>query len=341
MLSEKTVIGLDIGTDSIKMVELKHGKSGYEFLTYGIGKHNLSLEGYWDRTKLRQVSTIVLDIINSGNFSGVKTVMSVQSKDVYVSTMDFDLGMTKDQIKVEINKQAPYFLPYPKDEMRLSWTVIKTDPRIAQYTGKQRVIINALPDFVIDNSKNLLEHVNLDGAALENQSISQIRAALSPDNGNTILMDIGGRHTTFSIVVDGILRSSSHTAVGSDLINKELSSHLGIDDITSEYFKRDLGLINLFQLPKPLQDCLTSLHGELQSFVDLNKKISQNPNKVVMTGGGLLTPGIMQFFRQFPIPVYAANVLRNVYVPDMYRPYVFPIVNQLSTAIGLSMRSDI
>ena len=222
--SNKAIIGLDIGADSIKMVEVNHNGQQKEITTYGIAKHTVGVDGYWDGSRLRQIATIVEDILDSGNFIGTKTIMSVQSKDVYVTTMDFDAGWNKKMIQDEIDRQAPYFLPYPPDEMRLSWSLIQNDPRVMKFTGKQRVIINALPDFVIENSKNLLEHCNLDGLALENQTISQIRCALSPDAGNTILVDIGGKNTTFSIIVDGILRSSSHLIIGTDILsNHEFS----------------------------------------------------------------------------------------------------------------------
>ncbi len=342
MFPDNIIIGLDIGSDSIKMVEVSSGKKkDAELLTYGTAKHNLKLEGYWDSTKLRQLSRIIEDIMDSGDFAGVKTVMGVASKDVYVTTMDFELSWNKKQIQEEIQKQAPYFLPYPPDEMRLSWSLIENDPRIQTYTGKQRVIINALPDFVIENSKNLLEHCNLDGAALENQTISQIRSGLTPDNGNTVLVDLGATQTTFSIIIDGILRSSSHIPVGNNKITTDLALELGVEENVAEYFKKDLSLVSLFNLPKPLEETFKVIRNELATFVELNKKISQNPDKVVFTGGGIYTPGIIEYFHSFTIPCYVSNSSRNLFVKEIYRPYVSPIVNQLSTAIGLALRDDI
>lgn len=341
MFSDNIIIGLDIGTDSIKMVEVLHRKNqAPELLTYGIANHNINLEGYWDHTKLRQLSVIIEDIMKTGHFSGVKTIMSVQSKDVYVTTMDFDLDWNKRRIQEEIEKQAPYFLPYPPDEMRISWSLIEDDQRISQKLQKQRVIIKALPDFVIDNSKNLLEHVNLDGLILENQTDSQIRASLYKDRGNTVLVDVGARQTTFSIIVDGNLRSSSYIPSGTESISKSIAQSLGIDLLTAEYFKRDLRLVNLFQLPQEVTDTLNSLKSELTTFVELNRRVAQDPEKIIFTGGGIYTAGFLEFFRSFEVPIYFANPLRNVYVSEEYKPYILPIANQLCTAIGLAIRQD-
>jgi type IV pilus assembly protein PilM len=341
MFQDKHVIGLDIGTESIKAVEIAHHEGQKELVTYGIAKHGVNLDGYWDSTRFRQISTIVEDILETGRFKGIKTAMSVQSKDVYVTTMDFEEGWTKDLIQKEIEKQAPYFLPYPPDEMRLSWNAVQDDKRVVSYTGKQRYIINALPDFVIDNSKNLLEHVNLDGAALENQSRSQIRSVLAPDSGNTVLVDFGGQYTTFSIVVQGVLRSSAHIQIGAEKIKHDLSQALGISEESAEYFKRDMGLVNLYQIPEQMLSTFKTLKTELTTFVELNRRIAQTPDKIVFTGGAILTPGFYEFMKEFPIPVFIGNPLKNVAVPPNLLPYISPIANQLSTAIGLALRDDI
>lgn len=341
MFSDKTIIGLDIGSESIKMVETHHEKGGRELHTYGVARHEIDLSGYWDSTKLRQVSMVIEEIMKTGEFRGIKAVMSVQSKDVFVTTLDFESGWNDRQIQDEIDKQAQYFLPFPPDEMRLSWNRIVEDERIAEYTGKQKVIVNALPDFVVENSKNLLEHINLDGVALENQTVSQIRSAISPDTGNTILVDIGGGYTTFSIVVDGVLRASSHVNVGTDKVQEDLAKSLGVSEEVAASFKRDISLINLYELPSEVTDTYSILKSELDTFVEINRKVSQNPDKVVMTGGGVHSTGLIEYFESYPVKVYPANTLRQMRVSDYLQPYIMPIANQLSTAIGLSIRDDV
>ena len=337
---DKTLIGLDIGTNSIKMVEVKVVKSQKIITTYGVARHDTNLDGYWDSTKLRTLSRIINEIYRTGNFTGIRTMIGAISKDVFVTTMDFEAHWDKKTIQNEIEKQAPHFLPFPADEMRMSWSIIDDDPRIKAYTGKQRVIINALPDFVLENSRNLLEHVNLDGIGLENQSISQVRSTLGQDIGNTVLVDIGAMHSTFSIVVDGILRSSSHVGVGGNKITNDLKQNIGIDFLVAENFKKDLSLVNLYVLPKPIFDTLAIIKSELELFIESNKKIAQNPNKVIFTGGGSHIAGFFEFFRSFPFPVFFADPTRNALVDKDHKPYIQPIVNQLSTAIGLAMYDE-
>jgi len=341
MFSDNVLIGLDIGAHSIKMVEVKHGKNDLELQTFGMAYHSVNLDGYWDSTKLRQISVIVEEILKNNSFGGVRTVVGVQSKEVYVTTMDFEASWDKRQIQAEIEKQAPYFLPYPPDEMRLSWSVVPKDEQIVAYTGKQRVSINAMPDFIIENSKNLLEHINLDGVALENQTNSQVRANFPGDTGNTILVDVGAKQITFSMIIDGIPRSSVHIPTGVNVITQQLSESLGVDYKTAEFFKKDLHLINLFQLPKPALDFFKVIKSELSIFVELNRKISQPPAKIIFTGGGVYTAGFIEFFQSYAIPVFLANPLRQLKVSENFLPLISPVANQMSAAIGQAIRMDV
>ncbi len=341
MLQNTNVIGLDIGTDSIKLVEVSHKENSLALVTYGVASHNLNLEGYWDKGLLRQLSTIIEDIMHSGDFQGYKTVMSVQSKEVYVSTMDFEVAWDNQRIEEEINQQSSYFLPYPPDEMRVSWSLIANEPQIEQYTGKKRAIINALPEFVITNSKNLFEHVDLDGVVLENQTISQIRSTLRNDRGNTVLIDYGGKNTTFSIIVDGVLRSSTHFPIGSEKITEDISEAIGLEKETAGYFKHDIGLVNLYELPKQVDENFAVIKSELQTFIELNKRASQTPNKVVFTGGGSYTPGFIEYFKDLKTPTFLGNCTLHLHIPPHLLPHIMPLSNQLSTAIGLASRSTV
>jgi type IV pilus assembly protein PilM len=337
MFSDNLVIGLDIGSQSIKMVEIKNTPTGKELQTFGLANHNLALDGFWDNKLLRQLAQIIEEIMKVNHFNGVKTVISVMSKDVYVTTMDFESTWDKNRINTEIERQSPYFLPYPPDEMRLSWKEITVDDEIIDFTGKQRVSIKALPKFVIENSKNLLEYLNLDGIVLENQTESQVRSLLYPDSGNTILMDVGSKQTTFNIIIDGVLRSSAFIPVGSNQITADLSNNLGVEEETADFFKKDLQLINLMQLPKPFTDFMKVIKTELNSFVDLNRKIGQSPNKIVMTGGGIYTAGFWEFFSSYELPVYLGNALRQIILDEEFKQLLSPVNNQFSTAIGLAM----
>jgi type IV pilus assembly protein PilM len=338
MFQENNLIGIDIGTNSIKIVEIDSTGGSKKLITYGICRHNINLDGYWDATKLRKISKIINDILDSGGFTATRVMIGIRSEEVYVTTMDFELSVTKKEIGQEIDKQAKFFLPLPPDEMRLSWNIIEDDPRIQAYTNKQRVCINAAPEYILENNRNLLEHINLDGIGLENQTISQIRSVLGKDQGNTVLVDLGSKHTTFSFVVDGMLRSSRSINTGGDYLTKEVSKNLGVNYIVAENLKKDMAFVNLFSLPKPWMDYFVIIRSELDQFIAQNRKIAQNPAKIVVTGGGIHLAGIAGYFKDYHTPFFVANPEIAIQIDAQHRDYIYPVINQLSTAIGLASK---
>lgn len=337
LVKNTEVIGLDIGTHSIKMVEIDHRKTGMVLNTFATIAHSISLDGYWNSTTLREIATKIDKMMAKSNFVGIKTVLSIRSRDVYVTTMDFDPSLSESSIKAEINRQAPFFLPLPPEQMRLSYDLINT-PTLG---GKKRVVINATPDHVVENSRNLLEHLNLDGEAIENATLSQIRSVLSKNNETVILVDLGAWHTVLSTVVNGNLRSSTYIPQGTQQIASEIGSLIGTTNEIGEEFMRDLNLVDLAHLPKPFLDYLDVLKDEISIFIGLNEKVGQKATKIVFTGGGSLTPGIIEYLSTLPLAIQMGDPLSDLTIDKELIPYISPVANQMSVAIGLAKRADI
>lgn len=337
LVKNTEIIGLDIGTHSIKLVEIDHRKQGMFLTTFAVSSHTVPLDGYWDSKTLREMSKLIDGMMRKSNFVGLKTVMSVRSKDVYVTTMDFDPQLTEQEIKDEINRQASFFLPLPPEQMRLSFDLL-TSPTI---NGKKRVIINAIPDYIVENGRNLLEHLNLDGEAIENSTLSHVRSCLSDTTADVLLVDIGGNHTVLSFVSHGNLRSSTYIPNGTQEIAQVMADLTGTGLDIGEEFMRDLNLVDLAHLPKPYLDYMEVLQSEMDNFVQLNQQIGQNPEIVVFTGGGVNTPGLLEFFASYRLPCRIATPLTNLQLDEKIVPYISPIQNQLAVAIGLAKRSDV
>jgi type IV pilus assembly protein PilM len=341
IFSDKKLLGLDIGSNTLKMVEIKHSNNKKELVTYAVAEHNIDLEGFWDQSKIQKFSEIIAQIRKDADFSTLKTVVALQSKHVFVTTMDFELGWNKKMIQEEINRQSKFFLPYPPDEMRLSWNVIPFNQGVSSLTGKQRVVINALPNFVVENITNLLNKCGLEGVALENQTVSLTRALLKDQRKPTIIVDLGHDSTTYSIIIENILRNSFTSNIGYKKLDESLQSSLGVSLQVADNFKRDLGLVNLFELPKELSDHHNMIKTELKNFYEQNLKIAQIPEQIIITGGGVNTAGFKDIFKDFPIPVTYGKITIDLAMDDNKKQAFAPLATTLTSAVGLASRDDV
>jgi type IV pilus assembly protein PilM len=343
IFSSTDIIGIDIGSESIKMAEIDHS-DGMELTTFGVGRHELDLSGYWNAKTLKSLSTIITTILNQSGFAAIKAIISVPSKDVFVTTIDFPAGTKREQIESDVATQAQFFLPYTADEMRLSWSYINDEDEKKDVLDKPiKVVLNALPEFVIENTRNLLEHLSLDGIALENQTLAQIRSMfkkkeeINKDEA-VILIDIGSTQTVFSLVKGVKLLASTFINVGSHSVTNNIAESIGLDIDIAEYFKRDLSFVNLTNLPKAMQDYLMILDHELQEFIEVTKHINAKPIRVVLTGGGVYTAGILNYFHNYELEFNIGDPLNRITIAQKLIPYISPVIHELSAAIGLAMR---
>jgi type IV pilus assembly protein PilM len=341
LFPDKRILGLDVGSNSLKVAEIKHNGEQKELITYGVANHKIDLDGYWDANKLQQFAEIITQLRKKAGISTLKTVVAIQSKHVFVTTMDFEISWNKRMIQEEINRQAKFFLPYPPDEMRLNWNIIPSKNNISSMTGKQRVVINALPNFVVENITNLLNRCSLEGVALENQTVSLARALVGNSRKNIIIVDLGAQNTTYSIIIDNILRNSFTSTVGFDRLDEAIQSSLGVSDKVGENFKKDLGLVNLFELPKEFTDHYSIIKGELNTFYEQNIKIAQIPEEVIITGGGVNTAGFVKFISSFTIPVTIGRINTDLHLDQNKKDTFSPLSSILTTSIGLALRDDV
>ncbi len=342
IFADKKILGLDIGSNCLKIVEIKHTSNRKELVTFALAEHEVDLDGYWDASKIQDLVKLINEVRSKAGFTSLKTVVALQAKHVFVTSMDFELGWNKRMIQEEINRQSKFFLPYPPDEMRLSWNVIPTNQRISSLTGKQRVVINALPNFVIENITNLLNKCNLEGIALENQTVSLTRAFLKNDKKSTIIVDLGSENTTYSIIIDGVLRNSFTSSIGLLRLDEALQNSLGITRKSAENFKKDLSLVNLFELPKEFTNHISLIKSELKNFYDQNIKIAQIPEQVILTGGGVLTAGLVKLLStDFPITVKVGEITKDFHIDEQKQKSLSPLSSSLSSAIGLALRDDV
>ncbi|MGL4758473.1 MAG: hypothetical protein ACRCXZ_04005, partial [Patescibacteria group bacterium] len=124
-------------------------------------------------------------------------------------------------------------------------------------------------------------------------------------------------------------------------LDEAIQNSLGITRKSAENFKKDLGLVNLFELPKEFSNHISLIKAELKNFYDQNIKIAQIPEQVIVTGGGVLTAGLLKLVSDFPIPVKIGKVSKDLYIEDLKNKSLSPISSSLTSAIGLALRDDV
>jgi type IV pilus assembly protein PilM len=346
-LFSKSFLGIDVGTSSIKIVELQKSK-GINLSNYAILGADYFGEGDFQMRE-RGMLSISEDNISEALIAMLKE-SEIKSKQAFFSIPDyatffttFDLPpMSVEEIPEAVKYEAPRRIPLPLSEVILDWQLIKGGPSSDGRTPL-RILLVAVPKDVINQYQNIALAAGLKVIALEAEVFALIRALVKyQDKSNVIcLVDIGERSTTINIVAQGILKVSHSFDVAGEDFTKAFSDSLQIDNRKAETIKRMYGLTDknpgIKDIIKPEAEAILK---KIQNIADeLYLEDKERIGKVILSGGGSMIAGGAEFFsKQLDLPVELANPLIDIAYPPTLEEALKKISSGFTIAVGMALR---
>lgn len=348
LFSEKSYLGVDIGTTSIKFVEVKKSNGEPELLNYG----NLESNGHLERPN-NAIQTSTLKMLDRETAELLKILLKnsdVKSTDVFASIPSFSSFATLLEMPVMSVKdtsqamqfQAKQYIPLPVSAVTIDW--IKVGERQdAQGNKNQQILLVSVPNEQIEKYKNIFKIAGLNLAALEIEGLSTARSLTYGMTKNILIVDIGARSTSIFIAQNGLLKFSGQTDFAGGSLTQTLAAGLNIRVRRAEDLKRQKGLrgtggeYELSTLMLPVLDVIISeVRKEINNYEQTpGGKIEQ----VIISGGGANLLGIVNYFQEeLGIPTAKANPFSQVKYSPKLELLVSELGPQFSVAIGLGMR---
>ena len=305
----KKFVGIDIGTSSIRAVEIS-GRGQKKMLeNYGEISNLLFQEKPF---RVFDKDTLVLSDSNIADaLQLIYSEAGIQAKDVIFSIPDFCTfftnfelpAMSKEELGEAIKYEVRSYVPLPLSEVTLDWIV--TSGEIGKTPLK--VLVVAILNDVIEQYQNIARLSGLNLKILEPEVFALARASIKKEDAEKIitLVDIGARSTTCSILEKGILKMSHSFNVAGSELTQVLARALNIDYGKAETLKRKYGLLAVENsegngdIKKILLPIVDSIIEEIKkAWRDFYKNEGKETDKVVLSGGLVLLPGLVEYFSQ-------------------------------------------
>ena len=304
----KKFVGIDIGTASIKIVELSKWGERLKLENYGeIGALTL----YEKPFRSHERTTLLLSSQDiSRAISAVVEKTKIKTKEVVFSIPDFSSfftfielpAMTKEEIPDAVKYEAHRHIPLPLSEVTLDWVIVegKTSNHIKTDT---KVLLVAVPTEVINQYQDIATIAQLKLVSLEAEIFGLSRSLVKDKKGIVAIADIGAQSTTVNIIQYGVLKHTHSFDVAGNELTRILSQSLNINFKEAEELKRKYGLIrpddgekrNVKDTLSPLVDLiLVEIERLIQSFYQAESK---EVEKVILAGGSALLPGFQEYER--------------------------------------------
>ncbi len=362
--SDNTVIGIDIGSSSLKIVQIKKEKGRALLQTYGelgLGPYNQLSIGQIATLNPEQYSTIILDLLREANISSVKGGLSIPLKLSLINVIDIPKVDEREQRGV-IELEARKYIPVSISEVALDYSVIpqvedtslefiESDTDQDNQTSenklnqrRQKVLLVAIHNQVLSNYSKIVQDSKLDIKFFEVEAFATARACLGGERSPVMIMDMGASSVKIYIIDNGTLLSSHTINKGGQEITFSISKGLGIPFDHAEHLKRSLGKTNIAEEAKIRE--LINIHeeyilSELKTVLtSFQKNKNETISKIILTGGSSLMDGFLEKIKNnFSCEVTVADPFSKLEAPVSLRETLKVTGSTFSTAIGLALRA--
>lgn len=349
-----SVLGIDIGSASIKVVQARKRKGQAILETYG----ELSLGPYAGleigrATKLGpdKIVEALKDVLKEANASTNDCAVAIPMKSSMVSVMKIPT-LDEKQLPKMIPIEARKYIPVPISEVTLDWFVIpkikeEEEGAIISEANKaefHEALVVAIHNNVLNDYSTVISQADLKASFFEVEMFSTIRSVLeSGDHEPVMICDIGAGATKLYISERGVVYDSHVINRGSQDVTLNISKSLGVEVAFAEKLKRNFGKNTPSQDTqiREIVDLVVSPIFSDTNTILLNyqKKRNKNVSKVVLIGGGSMIQGLdKKAQEQLGIPVVYGHPFSKLESPAFLEDVLKTTGLAFSTAIGLALR---
>jgi type IV pilus assembly protein PilM len=353
--SKNSFLGIDIGTSSIKIVEVK--MSGGKPILSNYAWMNLS--GPEMDNKMASFDTVMLEhlkrMLKEGDFKSKKAFVSLPSFGGLVTLIEFP-AMDEKDFEQAIRFEAHKYIPTSMDDIVLSWDIVgkksanksllrkadevETAGGQKEAEEKIQVLLVAAPKSRVAKYEQLVKKSGLDVGSIEIESFAIARSLVGNDQGNFIVVDIGSRVCNIILIEKGIVKVNRNIDAGGRDITRAIARSMSVDEERAEKLKvsgkeflnRESGITFpvLDMVGKEVERVLGAYYKN-----EAGKKI----DAVILSGGTAALGGLEKYFSDLlKARVITGDPLSRVEYDAKLKPALSQIKGQLSVSIGLALK---
>jgi len=341
----KNLVGVDIGSSSIKAVELLKKGSAYHLVNLGF--ENLSPDTVVDGQimELNNVSNVITNIFTEHQIKTTRVAAGVSGHSVIVKNIVLP-QMSEDELRESFSWHAEEHIPFDISDVNLDYQVTSSSP------DALNVLLAACKSDKIANVKQAIQLagkqpavIDVDTFALQNC----YEVNYQPKPGEVVaLLNIGASTMNINIMNGARSVFARDASVGGSQYTSLLQKELGLTFDQAEAVKRGYPLPEGIEA-RPIQPIIETVSDilalEIRKTMDFYRATAEESEqaiqKILIAGGSSKLPGLPDYLaKRFEIPVELFDPFRQIEVdgrkfdPD----YMKEIVPDMAIAVGLALR---
>jgi type IV pilus assembly protein PilM len=288
MASEgKNLVGVDIGSTSIKVCELKETRKGLSLVRFGF--HPLPEDAVVDGQIAR--ASAIVDGLDRLFHKQRRRHVALRASGHGVIIKKISMPILKpEELREQIGWESEQHIPFDRTEVQIDHQILA----YRQAEGQMDVLLVAAKLEEINDLTSIarearLKPVVIDLDAFTVQNVFERVHGVPSANETVVLIHTGASLTTVNIISHGITAFTRDIAMAGDAITEDIQRRLGIDRMEAEAFKcgeEGYGPVP-HEVPRIIDETVDRLAGEIQRSLDFYLATSgdETIHRVFMSGG--------------------------------------------------------
>lgn len=355
----ESVIGVDVGTSAIKVVQLRRSEGRAVLETYGeiaLGPYAGIELGRATNLSIDRIKEALSDLIREANITTNDAALAIPLSASLLSLVEMpDLGEKRMSEMIPI--EARRYIPVPITEVSLDWWIIpkkesamrspgdSTQAGVANNSSVKKVdvLLVAILNDALNRNRTISQELAFQNVFFEIELFSTARAVLDQGIEPVMILDMGASSTKLYLVEHGIVKDSHIINRGSQEITLSLAKALDQPVARAEEIKRTVGLStdpSNKGISETISLSLDYVFSEAnQVLLSFEKKYNRSISKVVLSGGGAVMKGFAEAAKvHFQANVTTADPFAKTVSPAFLAPTLKAVGPEFAVAVGVALR---
>lgn len=333
-------VGLDIGSKTIKIVELAVEGDKYRLKASGIVGYKGIPDFAENEKDLAAVAEVIKKLHKEAKISSRDVVISLPEPQVYTRTIKFPL-LTDAEIASAVKWEAEQYIPIPINDAIVQHQILERREDIRP--AKVEVLLVAVPKKVVDRYAKIVEMAGFNLSVVETELMALVRSLAVPDNTG-LVVDFGARSTDIAISKNGMLYFSRSIQTAGEAFTRAVSQTLGVEEQQAEQYKRTYGLSSTQlegKIKKSLDPIFKLVADEIKKAIHFyqSEERGEVPQSIIISGGSAGMPeAVSSLTKLLGIEVVVGNPFSKVEVAPQAVQTLSGYAPLYAVAVGLAMR---
>jgi type IV pilus assembly protein PilM len=347
MARSKLAVGLDIGSSTVKLVQLKEKRGGFGLEAFGTAP--LPPEAIVDGALMNSsaIVTAIQELVGQQKVKARDVAIGVRGHSVIIKKISMP-RMSQEEVDESIQFEAEQYIPFDVKDVNIDTQILTPDGDAA---GQMDVLLVAAKKDMINDYTAVCAEAGLAATVVDVDAFAVQNAYEANYDGGAgetvVLVNVGAAVTNINVVSRGVTTFTRDVTMGGNAFTEEIQKQLNISYDEAEALKvggqGETDAVVPQEVERVIQGVADQMGGEIQRSLDFYAATAADARitKAYLSGGTARIPALFKVLEaRAGVAVEILNPFKNIEIDNRkFDPAaLLAAAPSAAVAVGLALR---